>query len=163
MVASADRVQWSDVAVDSVAQASNRLVRSQVVPSQSPRYRLRFRANNSKSLTVPNAQIVSAAKTGTTTATIVTDVPHGLALGDLVTLPEDLRLLSMSARLLNVVQVVALPEEEDPNFMLAPVIDAPCAPSCNDVRASGWSRCRHGRRHNRPDASQEPASAADAS
>lgn len=30
------------------------------------------------------AQIVSATKTGTTTATVVTDVPHGLTTGDVI-------------------------------------------------------------------------------
>lgn len=85
LTAQADRVQWSDAPVDTTAQASSRQVRSQVAPSRASRYRLRFRANNSKSLTVPNAQIVSVTKTGTTTATVVTDVPHGLVAGDLVT------------------------------------------------------------------------------
>lgn len=86
LLAQGERAQWADTPVDSTAQPTNRLVRSQVAPSVKSCYRLRFRANNSKGLTVPNAQIVSATKTGTTTATIVTDVPHGLALGDLVTL-----------------------------------------------------------------------------
>lgn len=81
---SADRVQWSDAAVDATAQATSRLVRSQCAPSKSARYRLRFRANNSKSLTVPVAQIVSATKTGTTTATVVTDRAHGLTTADVI-------------------------------------------------------------------------------
>lgn len=83
--AAADRVQWSDAPVDTTAQASNRLVRSQVTLPQLPRYRLRFRSNNSKALTVPSAQIVSATKTGTTTATVVTDRAHGLLPGDFIT------------------------------------------------------------------------------
>ena len=85
LIAQADRVQWADEPIDTTAQASNRLARSQVIPSRSERYHLRLRANNSKALTVPNAQIVSAAKAGSTTATVVTATPHGLALGDLVT------------------------------------------------------------------------------
>lgn len=86
LLAQVDRVQWLDSGVDTTSQASSRLVRSQIAPSTSSRYRVRFRANNSKSLTVPNAQIVSAAKAGSTTATVVTATPHGLALGDLVTI-----------------------------------------------------------------------------
>lgn len=82
MMAQGERSQWSDSPVDTTAQASNRLVRSQITPSAKACYRLRFRVNNSKSLTVPVAQIVSATKTGTTTATVVCDRPHGLALGD---------------------------------------------------------------------------------
>jgi hypothetical protein len=53
-----------------------------VVPSPRKDYQLRFRSVNNDSLTVPNAQIISAVKTGTTTATITTDRDHGLALAD---------------------------------------------------------------------------------
>lgn len=77
-----DGLQWSDVPVDSVAASTNRLRRTQVVPDQTKSYLLRFRAANLPGLTRPIAQIVSAAKTGTTTATVVTDVPHGLTTGD---------------------------------------------------------------------------------
>lgn len=81
-----DRLQWSDVAVDSVGQSSSRANLSQVVPNPDVDYKVRFRATNNKSLTVPVAQIVSAVKSGTTTATITTDVPHGLTTTDLVTI-----------------------------------------------------------------------------
>ena len=80
----ADRTQWADSAVDAVAQTTSRLLRTQVCPDLSETYRLRVRANNAKSLTVPNAQIVSAVKSGTTTATITTAIAHGLLPGDLV-------------------------------------------------------------------------------
>jgi hypothetical protein len=80
----ADRTQWADSAVDATAQMTNRAVRTQVCPDPSENYKLRFRATNNKALTVPNAQIVSAVKTGTTTATITTDRPHTLVTGDLV-------------------------------------------------------------------------------
>jgi|SanBayMetagenome_1026888.scaffolds.fasta_scaffold00146_8 hypothetical protein len=82
----ADRTQWSDSAVDSLAQSTNRLLRTQVCPNPSVNYKFRIRAVNNKSLTVPVAQIVSAVKTGTTTATITTDLPHGLAANDAVTI-----------------------------------------------------------------------------
>lgn len=84
-LAQQDRVQWVDAAVDAVAQTTSRLLRTQVCPDAYATYSTRFRAINNKSLTVPNAQIVSAVKTGTTTATITTDVAHGLLPGDLVT------------------------------------------------------------------------------
>lgn len=80
----ADRLQWSDVAIDSIAGTTNRLTRTSVVPAPSKTYKLRFRAVNNDSLTVPNAQIISAVKTGTTTATIVTDRAHGLSTTDVV-------------------------------------------------------------------------------
>jgi hypothetical protein len=77
-----DRTQWADGAVDAVAQTTSRLLRTQVCPDPSAEYKVRIRCANNKSLTVPNAQIVSAVKTGTTTATITTDRPHGLVAND---------------------------------------------------------------------------------
>jgi len=79
-----DQVQWSDVPVDNIGVSTSRYKRTQVVPSIKNNYFVRFRATNNKSLTVPVAKIISAAKTGTTTATIVTDVPHGLTIADVV-------------------------------------------------------------------------------
>jgi len=78
----ADRTQWADGAVDAVAQTTSRLLRTQVCPDPSATYKVRIRCTNNKSLTVPNAQIVSAVKAGTTTATITTDRPHGLVAND---------------------------------------------------------------------------------
>ena len=78
----ADRTQWADGAVDAVAQTTSRLLRTQVCPDPSATYKVRIRCTNNKSLTVPTAQIVSAVKTGTTTATITTDRPHGLVAND---------------------------------------------------------------------------------
>lgn len=81
----ADRSQWYDSAVDAVAQTTSRLLRTQVCPDPAHEYKLRIRATNNKSLTVPVAQIVSATKgTAIATPTIVTDRPHGLVVGDLV-------------------------------------------------------------------------------
>jgi len=79
-----DGVQWSDVAVDSIGTSNSRYKRTQVVPMESEDYFIRFRATNNKSLTVPVAKIVSATKTGTTTATIVTATSHGLTTTDVV-------------------------------------------------------------------------------
>ena len=78
----ADRTQWADGAVDATTQTSSRLLRTQVCPDPSYNYKFRIRATNNRSLTVPNAQIVTAVKTGTTTATITTDRPHGLVAAD---------------------------------------------------------------------------------
>ena len=82
LLVQSDRTQWADSAVDSTTQTTSRLLRTQVCPDPSVSYGFRVRATNNKSLTVPNAQIVSAAKTGATTATVITDVPHGLTTGD---------------------------------------------------------------------------------
>lgn len=81
----ADRVQWADVPVDNAfTQSINRLLRIQVCPDPGLTYKLRFRATNNKALTVPNAQVVSVTKSGTTTGTFVTATAHGLTTGDLV-------------------------------------------------------------------------------
>lgn len=79
-----DAVQWSNVAIDSTTSPTQTYKRTQVVPMESEDYFIRFRATNNKSLTVPVAKIVSATKTGTTTATIVTDTPHGLTTTNVV-------------------------------------------------------------------------------
>jgi hypothetical protein len=80
----ADRTQWSDSALDTLAQSTSRLARSQVIPDNTKQYKLRFRFTNNKSLTVPVAKIVSMQKTGTTTATVTTNVAHGLTTADLI-------------------------------------------------------------------------------
>lgn len=77
-----DRVQWADSTVDATAQMAARGTRTQVCPNPNDEYKLRVRANNNKSLTVPNRQIVSVSKTGTTTATVICDGPHGYVAGD---------------------------------------------------------------------------------
>jgi hypothetical protein len=84
MLVQADRTQWADSAVDAVAASTSRGLRTQVCPDPAETYKLRFRAVNSKSLTVPSAQIVSAVKSASTTGTITTATPHGLVTGDLV-------------------------------------------------------------------------------
>ena len=81
----ADRVQWSNVAMDSSGQASNLASRSQVVPDSSKSYKLRIRATNAQDLTRPIGKIISAVKSGSTTATITLDRDHGLSVGSLVT------------------------------------------------------------------------------
>jgi hypothetical protein len=81
----ADRTSFYDVAVDSLAQASSRHIRNKVCPDPDATYRLRIRATNNKALTVINAKVISAVKTGTTTATFTTDRPHGLVTGDPIT------------------------------------------------------------------------------
>jgi hypothetical protein len=80
-----NRIQWSNVAVDSVASETSVFNRTQVVPDSTKRYKLRIKARNNKALSIPVAKIVSAVKSASTTATIVTDVPHGLTVTDLIT------------------------------------------------------------------------------
>lgn len=82
MTVMSDKVQWSDVAIDATTQSTNRLFRTQVCPDPAPTYKIRIRSTNAKSLTVPNAQVVSVTKSGTTTATFTTDVAHNYTTGD---------------------------------------------------------------------------------
>jgi len=79
-----DRVQAYDVNVDTINTNNARLQRSQIVPSNSKKYKLRYRFTNDKALTVPSAKIVSAAKSASATATITTADAHGLTTGDYV-------------------------------------------------------------------------------
>ena len=80
-----DRIQWTNVAVDSLTQAANLLSRTQVVPDSNKLYKLRIRATNAAELTRPVGKIITAVKAGSTTATITLDREHGLAVGSLVT------------------------------------------------------------------------------
>jgi hypothetical protein len=79
-----DRLQWSDTPVDSIAASNPRVTRTQVVPNPAKRYRVRLKARNEPSLTVPSAQVVTVSKAGATTATVVTASEHGLVTGDLI-------------------------------------------------------------------------------
>lgn len=79
-----DKVQWSDIPIDSLASSSNRVVRTQVVPNPAKSYFLRLKLNAQKSVTIPGARISTVTKTASTTATVTTVEPHGLETGDLV-------------------------------------------------------------------------------
>jgi hypothetical protein len=75
-------VGFLDYGVDSVAaQSTVRLLQETGVPEYYAGYTPWLRALTSKSTTRPVAKIVSAVKSGTTTATITTDIPHGLIAG----------------------------------------------------------------------------------
>ena len=84
MAAMSDRLQWHDSAVDAATQTTSRQLWTQVVTDNGKTFKFRIRATTNQSYTVPIAKIVSAQKTGTTTATITTDVPHGLTTTDYV-------------------------------------------------------------------------------
>lgn len=80
----ADRLQWSDSLIDSLAASTNRVLRTQVVPNPAKEYFLRIKARSEPSATIPVGQIVTVSKAGSTTATVTMDRPHGLVTGDLV-------------------------------------------------------------------------------
>lgn len=80
----ADKLQWLDAGVDAITATSSRHNRTQVVPDPTKAYKIRFRAVNNAAITRPVAKIVSVAKAGSTTATVVTDRDHGLTTGDYI-------------------------------------------------------------------------------
>lgn len=57
---------------------------SQGVPDEELNYAVRIRVRNNENLTVPVARITSISKTGTSTATVTTDVAHNLTTNDWV-------------------------------------------------------------------------------
>lgn len=81
----ADRIQWSNVAVDAVGTTTNVVNRTQVCPDPEKDYKFRIRAINADDLSRPVGKIISAVKSGSTTATITFDRDHGLPAGALVT------------------------------------------------------------------------------
>jgi hypothetical protein len=79
----ADELRWTNKPVDSNNQETTIGVpRTQVIPSPDAIYKLRIRATNNKSLTVPVGKIVSVTKAGSTTATIEFEAAHGLTTSD---------------------------------------------------------------------------------
>lgn len=69
---------------DSATVASGFQRYTNSIPDEEISYKIRIRAKNLNNLAVPVAKIVSISKTGTTTATVTTDQPHGLVVGSYV-------------------------------------------------------------------------------
>jgi hypothetical protein len=71
--------------VDSLSTIGGTLRRTQSIPSVNKQYKIVIRATtNIEGMSRPVCKIISATKAGSTTATIVTDVPHGLTTGDYI-------------------------------------------------------------------------------
>lgn len=78
---------WLDKTTDSIGSIFfPRLSRTSVKPAIQAQLRPRFRGYCPKSMTRPIAEIVSISKTGTTTGTVNTALPHGLVTGNYVTI-----------------------------------------------------------------------------
>lgn len=82
----ADWVMFSDRAIDTNTIQTVRNFFSWVKPGWQKSLYAKYNAISPKSMTRPIAKIVSAVKTGTTTATITTDIPHGLTTTNYVTI-----------------------------------------------------------------------------
>ena len=76
-----ENTTFLDTTVDANTAEAVRAIASGIKPESDRDYFFRFRGNTTNSISRPIAKIKSIAKTGTTTATIVTDVPHGLTAG----------------------------------------------------------------------------------
>lgn len=84
MIFQPESLEWVDKAVDSSVVFNTRIHKEKCTPNFNKSYKLRINARNNYGVTRPIAQIVSATKSGSTTATIITDVPHGLSTTDYV-------------------------------------------------------------------------------
>lgn len=76
-----DSVTFSDVGVNNATIRSIRTLRTWVKPWNQHYVYARFRTVSPRSMTRPIAKVISSVKTGTTTATVTTDVAHWLTAG----------------------------------------------------------------------------------
>lgn len=81
---SMDEVLYRSYAADGVGSMNGLGKFTQSVPDEEISYKIQLRARNLNGFSIPVGKVVSAAKSGTTTATVTTDVPHGLVAGDFV-------------------------------------------------------------------------------
>ena len=84
MYCSLDEISWRSFAPDSTSGMNGIGKYTHAVPDEDGKYRLHVRAKTLAAFTKPVARITSIAKSGTTTATVTTDAPHGLATTDFV-------------------------------------------------------------------------------
>jgi hypothetical protein len=81
IIAQSESATWAAIAMDGVTPPTVSK-RMQALPDIERDFKMAIRARNLPNLTVPVAEILTSTKSGTTTATHVTDVPHGLVTGD---------------------------------------------------------------------------------
>lgn len=79
-----EEVLFNSRTSDSLAAPAGNARYSQGIPDEENQYKIRIRVKNLDNITIPVAKIISIAKTGTTTATVTTDVAHGLTTSDYV-------------------------------------------------------------------------------
>ncbi len=83
LIGNMEEVFFSNRAIDTVAAATGARY-TNGIPDEEKEYKIRIRVKNLDNLTVAGARITSIVKTGTTTATVTTDVAHGLVATDQV-------------------------------------------------------------------------------
>ena len=80
-----DNIIIRSFSIDSLSGIGGTVKRSQCVPNINKNYKVIIRAlNNAEGMSRPVTKIVSATKSGSAVATIVTDVPHNLTTGDYI-------------------------------------------------------------------------------
>lgn len=80
-----DCINFAEKGTDSTTLAQVvRLKRELITPNPALSYKIRLGLKASKSNTRPIAKIISATKTGTTTATIITNAAHGFSTNDFI-------------------------------------------------------------------------------
>lgn len=75
---------YTTLAVDSTTALQGLVKRTNQIPSANKNYKVRYRCKNLPNFSIPIGRITATSKTGTTTATITTDVPHGLTTSDFI-------------------------------------------------------------------------------
>lgn len=81
---SPDEISYRSFASDSNAGTNGAAKYSQAIPNEDKPYKVQIRARNLNGFSLPVGRVVSVSKSGTTTATVTTDAPHGLVAGDFV-------------------------------------------------------------------------------
>lgn len=79
-------VSFNDVVIDATTLWITRVKSTEVKPNYSKDYIFRLRSCSSLARTRPIAKIKAISKSGTTTCTVTTDVPHGLTTTSVVTI-----------------------------------------------------------------------------
>ena len=79
LTAREDMTDWQSIGVDSNTTPTYTR-RNQISLDPTAEYKVVIFARNNPAVTRPIARITNIAKTGTTTATVTTDVPHGLSV-----------------------------------------------------------------------------------
>ena len=79
-----DECSYRSYGTDSTTGISGIDKFSQGIPDEDKKYKIHVRARNLSGMTKPVARVTSAVKSASATATITTDVAHGLVAGDYV-------------------------------------------------------------------------------
>lgn len=85
LTAREDMTDWQAIGVDSNG-APSYTRRNQISLDPTAEYKVVIFARNNPAITRPIARITNIAKTGTTTATVTTDVPHGLSVDSTISI-----------------------------------------------------------------------------